>query len=607
MLSRVFRLPYLIFRLHSRSFVSRLLHPARSVQFPEWLLALLLGAAVLAAYRPALTGSLLWDDAAHLTAGALQGWDGLRRIWFEPGATQQYYPVLHSAFWLEHRLWGEAVTGYHLVNMAWHALSACLIVLVGQRLAMRGAWIAGFLFALHPVHVESVAWISEQKNTLSLVFALLATLAWLRFDASRATRHWALAFALFALALGAKTVTATLPGALLVVAWWRHGTISPRRDALPLVPWIALGIAAGLGTAWMEHHVIGAAGAEFALSPVQRLLLAGRAVWHYLAAFCWPAGLMFTYPRWRIDPRAAVAWLYPAALIALAVALFHLRHRTRAPLAALLAFVGSLFPALGFIDVYPFRYSYVADHFQYLANIPLAMLAGAGIVWVSDRTATPMERRLLSLATNGLLLVLGLLTWRQATHYRDEEMLYRTTLAANPDSWMAHHNLGRLMSRKPGGLEEAITHFEAAIRLKPDHARAHFSLGVALQRAGRATEAIPHFEAAIRLEPNNTVLVASAHYLLGDILRHDSARLADAIAHLREAARRRPMVVETHNTLGEALLAAGRPDDARREFEEALRLQPDYAAAKANLARNQFFVIEKPRTTTSVLWAKRRP
>lgn len=549
------------------------------------VLGALLIAAVFLAYAPALSGDLLWDDAAHITVGALQGWDGLVRIWLEPGATQQYYPVLHSAFWIEHRLWGSAVLGYHLVTAALHAGAACLVVLLGQRLAIRGAWIAGFLFALHPVHVESVAWISEQKNTLSLVLALLAALSWLRFDESRARRDWIVAFAFFALALGAKTVTATVPCALLVLGWWRRGAIAWRRDVVPLLPWLALGIAAGLGTAWVERHVIGASGAEFALSPVQRLLLAGRAVWHYFATFLWPAHLVFTYPRWTIDPASVRAWAYPAAMLALIGAFWRVRDRTRAPLAAMLVFAGMLFPVLGFLDVYPFRYAFVADHFQYHANVALCLMVGGVIGWGIERAGAGAQRRVVASAAGALLLTLGALTLSEARHYRDAETLYRATLTANPASWMAHHNLGRLVSRKPGGLTEAIEHFEAAIALKPDHARAHYSLGVALQRVGRGAEAVPHFESAIRFEPGNPELVANSHYIAGDILRGEPARLDEAIAHLREAVRLKPKVAQGHNTLGEALLRAGRADDARRAFTEAVRLQPAFEAAQANLAR----------------------
>ncbi|HEY3286255.1 MAG TPA: tetratricopeptide repeat protein [Gemmatimonadaceae bacterium] len=531
----------------------------KSAERREIAFALLLLVAVFAAYAPALGGGLVWDDSAHITLGALQGWDGLLRIWLEPGVTQQYYPVLHSAFWLEHRLWGDSVTGYHLMNAGLHAIAAILVAVLGQRLEVRGAWLGAFVFALHPVNVESVAWISEQKNTLSLVLALMAALAWLRFDASRARRDWLVGSGLFLLALGSKTTVATLPCALLVIVWWKRGHIAWRRDVAPLLPWLVAGIAAGLTTAWIERHVIGAEGTEFMLSPLQRTLLAGRALWHYLATFVWPASLVFTYPRWTIDARDAVAYAYPAAIAAVAAVLWTVRRHTRAPLAAFLIFAGVLFPVLGFLSVYPFRYAYVADHFQYHASIPLALLAAAGLAWAGDRVAAGARTGMRWAAAGATLVVpgvlilsLAVLTWRQAGDYRDAETLYRATLARNPSSWMAHHNLGRLMSRTPGGLEEAIAHFQLALALKPDHARAHYSLGVALQRAGRGREAVPHLQAAIRLEPNNRPLVANAEFLLGTeaLRRPDGA--TEAVAHFEAALRLKPGVAETEAALAEA-------------------------------------------------------
>jgi tetratricopeptide (TPR) repeat protein len=534
-------------------------------------------AAVFVAYAPALGGDLVWDDAAHVTRGALQGWDGLWRIWFEPGATQQYYPVLHTAFWVEHRLWGDATVGYHAANALWHAIASLLTVLLGQHLGVRGAWVAGFLFAVHPVHVESVAWISEQKNTLSLVFALAAALRWTRFDASRQPRDWAEGLGWFLLALGTKSVTAVVPCALLVVAWWRRGRVAWRTDVAPLIPWIVLGAAAGLGTAWVERHFIGANGAEVGLSAIERPLLAARAVWHYLTTFLWPSSLVFTYPRWDIRANELTAYAYPVAALALTYAWWRVRAWSRAPLAAWLAFAGMLFPALGFVDVYPFRYAFVADHFQYHANVALALAFGGAMAWsrrallgdASRPQPAGTRRRLIDVGLTTLFLTLVVLTWRQAGHYTDAETLYRATLARNPSSWMAHHNLGRIVSRKSGGLEEAIAHFRMAIALKPDHARAHYSLGVALQRAGRGATAVPHFEAAIRLEPNNAPVVANAEFLLGQeaLARPDGA--ADAVRHFERALRLKPGIAETEAALAEARRrAAARPVPARRDAEQ---------------------------------------
>src|SRR5579863_1942336 len=274
--------------------------------------------SALLAYWPALRGGLLWDDSSHLTRPELQSFHGLWRIWFELGATQQYYPLLHSAFWLEHRFWGDAALGYHLTNVALHAASACLVVAIMRRLSLPGAWLAGFVFALHPVCVEAAAWISEQKSTLSGVFCLAALLTYLRFDQTRRKPAYVLATGLFVLALLSKTVTATLPAVLLVVFWWQRGRLAWRRDVLPLLPWLALGTFAGLSTAWIERTLIGARGAAFMLTPALRVLIAGRAIFFYAGKLIWPADLTFSYARWEPDPALWWQWLFPAGALGLA-------------------------------------------------------------------------------------------------------------------------------------------------------------------------------------------------------------------------------------------------------------------------------------------------
>ena len=240
---------------------------------------------------------MLWDDNAHITRGDLRSAAGLWRIWFDLGATQQYYPLIHSAFWLQHKIWGDDTRGYHLVNIVLHALSSFLLALILRRLAVPGACLAAVIFAMHPVHVESVAWITEMKNTLSGVLYLSSALAYLRFDERRQKRMYATAMALFVPALLSKTVAATLPAALLVVFWWRRGRLHWRRDVLPLAPWFALSAAAGLLTAWVERTLIGAEGAAFQFTLIERVLIAGRAVWFYLGKLLWPANLIFIYPR----------------------------------------------------------------------------------------------------------------------------------------------------------------------------------------------------------------------------------------------------------------------------------------------------------------------
>lgn len=531
--------------------------PARSS--PDvWLGIVLLGAIVLA-YSPALIGGLVWDDDAHITKTALRSWDGLRRIWFELGATQQYYPLLHSAFWVEARLWGDEVLGYHTINLLLHFMAASLVVVLGQRLRIRGAWLAGFLFALHPVHVESVAWISEQKNTLSLVFYLGAALAWLRFDERRRPRDYAMAVVLFAMALGTKTVTATLPAALLVLVWWRRGRVEWRRDVVPLLPWFALAAAGGLFTAWVERRIIGAEGAEFDLALGQRALLAARVICFYLWKLFWPANLMFTYPRWAVDARALSSYLFPLALATVLAAFWRIRGRTRAPLASLLIYGGSLLPVLGFFNIYPFRYSWVADHFQYLASVAILVPVAALLTGLIERARSPSLRKLGQAGVGVLLAMLGFLTWRQSATYTDAVTLYRVTLDRNSDSWKEHNNLGRILARSTRTVGEAIPHYEATVRLKPDHVRAHYSLGVALFVSGRMAEAVPHFRRVLELAPGTPLLAGTSHYFLGAILMNAPGQLDAARLELEEAVRLKPNDEEARTKLGEVLQRLGRP------------------------------------------------
>ncbi len=547
---------------------------------PPRALSLALGALVFAvtllAYLPAIRAGFIWNDSDYVTAPALQSWHGLWRIWSEVGATEQYYPLLHSAFWVEHRLWGDTPAGYHLINILLHAGAACLFGAVLRRLftppgsprrreAEAGAWLGALLFALHPVCVESVAWISEQKNTLSLVFYLAAALAWLRFDATRDRVSYFVAFGCFIAALFSKTTTATLPAALLVVCWWRRGRIEWSRDVRPLVPWFILGAALGLFSAWVEKDFIGAEGSEFTLSFIQRGLLAGRIVWFYLGKLLLPFDLIFIYPRWTVDAGVAWQWIFPLGLLAALAALWFWRRRQRAPLAVLLLFAGSLFPVLGFFNVYAFLFSFVADHWQYLPC--LAVLAAAA-TWLAR---APVYVSAL------LVGALGVLTWQQSGMYADMDTFYRATLARNPACWMAHNNLASLLHEAHRD-DEAITHYEAALQFKPDSDKAHTNLGVILRERHQLPEAIAHFEAALRLMPNDGVY----HDNLAGALR-EAGRITEALPHHREALRLVPGFHAAHNNYGVTLRDLGRNDEAIAQFEEAVRLEPNSAPAHLNL------------------------
>ncbi len=514
--------------------------------------------ATILAYLPALDAGFLWDDDAYVTHNlAVRSPDGLARIWLEPWASPQYYPVTLSSFWLEYRLWGQAPRGYHLTNVLLHAASAVLVWRILRRLAVPGAWVASAFFALHPVHVESVAWITERKNVLSGLFFLLSLLAWLSFsplvEAKRGNpRFWAPSFLLFLCALGSKTVTGSLPAVLLLLSFWKRGRIVAR-DALALVPFFAAGAAMGSLTGWLEKHRVGAWGPDWDLSFVERLLVAGRAVWFYAGKLVWPAGLSFVYPRWEIDASAASQWLWPLAAIATLAALWLARGALgRGPLTAVLYFGGALFPALSFVNVFPMLYSFVADHFQYLASLGLLSLAAAGAASGIRRTLGETKRaRGVGAALSLLALsMLAAATWSRASVYRDQETLWRDTIRKNPGAWMARANLASLLhasapqSSDPAARErmlaEAEQEYLASLSLRPGNSPARMNLAHLYEERGLTDLAEKEFATAAA-QPNRYPPGSRGFLQAGDAWYHyarflaDHARLAEAQDAYRRA------------------------------------------------------------------------
>jgi tetratricopeptide (TPR) repeat protein len=429
----------------------------------EWLpnrrWAALLVAVVLLAYTRMWWAGFIWDDDDYVINNqCLWAWDGLWAIWFEPSRTPQYYPLTHTSFWLEYQLWRLHAPYYHVVNVLLHAANALLLWAVLRQLAVPGAWLGAALFALHPVEVETVAWITERKNTLSAFFGLAFLLAWLRYrfgprvvqtadDAAQepVSFLWlAIAVALFVASLLCKTVTITLIGVVLVISWWKTGRLSGR-DLLGVAPLLCLGLPLALGTVMLEKEHVGAIGAEWALGALDRIVLAGRVIVFYFTKLLWPTPLLFFYPRWEVSAASAWQWLFPAAVGGVLATLWVARDRLgRGPLAATLIFIGMLFPALGFFDVFPFQYSFVADHFQYHASAAaLAGLAAAATLAVSRLS----DARLRVIPPVAWLAVLACITAAQTRVYIGVEPLYRHVLAHDPSSFIAANNLGTFYSR----------------------------------------------------------------------------------------------------------------------------------------------------------------
>ncbi len=581
------------------------------------------------AYSPTLQAEFIWDDNDYVWRNpalkSTQGLDGLRAIWI-PRLTPQYYPMVFTSFWIEEQLYpddpeargGKAVIGYHLVNLLLHVASALLLAVTLRRVGLSAgvAWAASFLFALHPVHVETVAWVTERKNVLSMFFFLLAALAYLRFDRERegarsrqpsaisdprkAHTPWSwygLALLLFVAALLSKSVTASLPVVLGIALWWRGERLALRRLA-PLLPMLALGAAAGLHTGYLERVHVGAIGADWDFTLLDRVVIASRAVLFYPWKILWPHPLLFVYPRWVIDSGSIMSyWAVGAGVVLLAVLLlFWRRGGLRGPLAAAATYGVMIFPALGFANIFPMRFSFVADHFQYHASIGTLVLAAGSFAWLVRNARLRLAA--LTLAS----LICAALTYRQATIYHNEETLYTHTIERNPAAWMAQTNLAswylgqaekHRVRQDASGVENAARkaerHARAALEARPGHDVACSNLAEALRMQGRYDEAMTWLDRAIesasaeladQQRRGNELKVRLAR---SDVAEYNAlrGRLFELMREPERAieAYERAIEVEdlllVHEALSRLYAAAGRLDRAAPHYEAILRRHPN--------------------------------
>jgi protein O-mannosyl-transferase len=535
------------------------------------IFAVVLTAVTILAYRPAWHGGFLWDDDDYIIKNELlTAPDGWQRIWFSLDSPSQYFPFTYSTFRIEHALWGLNTTGYHWVNLLLHVGNALLVWAVLARLKVPGSWLAAAIFALHPVQVESVAWITERKNVLMGFFFLLTLLTWIVFVDERTRRPWlfyCLALICYVLALSAKATASTLPAALFLILWLQEKPITVRR-VIQILPFVALGIGMGLLAVWWERYHQGTNRGLFTfLSPIERILVASRAVWFYLSKIFWPSNLTFIYPRWNISPANWIDYIWLVAGIAACVAIyFGRRYFGRSVEVAAAFFVATLSPVLGFVMLFTFRYTFVADHYQYLACIGPIAIASAGILGLSYKFA--QYRTMIVSAALLVVASLGMLTWRQAATYADIETLWRTTLARNPECWMAHTNLGFVFLQK-GKIDDGIAHYRSALQMQPDSWDAEYNLGTALVRKGQVDEAIRHCERAVGMRPTDP----DAQVSLGDALLR-KGRIDDAIDHYQKAMMARPDHFLSRYGLCQALLEKGELDSAIQVCRSALVLWP---------------------------------
>jgi tetratricopeptide (TPR) repeat protein len=553
----------------------------------SWVWAAALVLLVVVVYWPTLANGFVWDDEVHVASSSDPASPAsLRTIWVNRNSVLQYYPLTQSTFWTEYRLWGLDPLGYHVVNLLLHAVTVLFAWRLLTRLGVPGAWLAAAIFAVHPVEVESVAWVTEQKNMLSCALALASILAYLRFSPPEAAnpaesevspqqgawRYYGLALGLFIAALLSNTVTATVPAVLLVVYWWKQGRV-PRREIVGLAPFFAIGLALSVVTIGLEKTHIEATGQVWSLSPLDRLLVGGRALWFYADKIVWPQPLIFFYPRWPINSYDPWQYLYPAAALAVLVSLWLARKRIgRGPLAAVLIFAGVLTPVLGYFDIFSFRYSFAADRFQYHASIALIALAAAVLARGSERLGQRI-RWLSSLAVICLLLLLSAVAEQRTLAYHDRDTLYDNTLALNPDAWVIPEDLGNFL-RNHGKNEQAIPWYRKAIEIRTKlvsdeptlsaHrkglAGCYSQLALALQHSGKAAEAEASHREAIklyeRLVSKNPGVGAykdslAASYVDLGFLYRDVGRTDEATASFRKAIETREQLVHENPTVSD--------------------------------------------------------
>lgn len=517
-------------------------------------------------YIPAMRAGYVWDDDAYVTANPLLTTpDGLKSIWFSLDSPSQYFPLVYTTFRLERAIWGLNAAGYHVVNILLHIANALLLWLILRRLKIPGAWLASAIWALHPVNVESVAWITERKNTLSTLFYMLSVFGWMRSVEESGKRRWVyygLSLLAFMSALFAKTTACTIPIALLAVLWLKGKRADWRRLA-EIVPYAIMGLAMGLVSIWWEKNHQGTLGAQFAFSLPERFIIAGHALWFYLLKLAMPVRLTFSYPRWNINAAAPLQYLWSGLAIVGGAALWRYRNRIgNSPIIAAAFFAGTLAPLLGFINLYTFKYTFVADHYQYVACIaPVVLLA----VLIHKSCRSQAFRAALSAV---VLCTLGAMTFIQCKAYKDSETLWRDTISKNPSSPMAHDNLGIALAMN-GDLDAAIEEHLAAIDLDPKYPDGHADLAITLVKSGRPEEAMDQCRIAMRLAPDFIL----PRTTLGSALIQ-SGRYAEAVRLLRDTLKAHPDNTDDRYNLAIALSRTGKPDEAVVEFRKVAEAQP---------------------------------
>lgn len=515
------------------------------------LRALLIAAAVFWIFSPAFLGGWLWDDDFYLYQNALLN-DPARlwKIWFVPGSLIEYYPIEASVQAIQWQLWGNETLGYHLTNVVLHIIGALLFWRLLDKFGLKFAWLGGLLFAIHPVVVESVAWISELKNVLSLPPFLLAMCYWIDYDEHKRPRDYLLALGLFLVAMLCKISMAPFPVVILLYAWWKRGRIG-WNDVKASAPFLVISLALGATTIlvgiWFREAHLQPTDPAVIGGFLSRLALAGLSISFYFCNCIWPVGLLPNYPKWPVNPPSLWQFFPWPIFIGLFV-WFWIRRESwgRHLLLGLGFFLLNILPFAGFQSATYMESTWVMDHFLYLPMLGVLGLVIAGLETANQRLSSSQRPALLGLMT----VVMALLAFEShwyAGKFVSQEALWSYTVEHNPGAFLAHNNLGNELF-KTGRVSEAIEQYQEALRINPHMAEAHINLGMALNLEGKKEEAIEQYERALKI---------NAHF---------------AMAHV---------------DLGNTLSDLGRTQEAIEHYEEALKVNPDYTEARENLEKLQ--------------------
>jgi Tfp pilus assembly protein PilF len=552
---------------------------------PSGLMTFLRAAVIIGVglwiYSPAFHGDWLWDDDWYITnQPLLHDLSGLGKFWFQPGSWVEYYPIEETLLWIEWHLFGTDTLGYHLVTVALHLIDALLVWRLLHKLGLRKAWLGGLIFAVHPACVDSVAWIVETKNTLSLLPFLLAMGAWIDYEERHSPQDYILALALFLVAMLCKITMAPFPFIILLYAWWKRRRIA-WSDVTASAPFLAVSLVLSWLTiacgAWYNQNMHRISDGVPVVTYPGRVALAGQSLAAYFAHCFWPVHLLPVYPQWRVDPSAPLQFL--PWLVFAGVLYFLWRKRAgwgRHVLLGLGFFVILLAPFLGFTIVSYMDFTWIMDHFLYIPLIGTIGLVIAALGSIEDQVPAASRPALTGLTT-ALIALLAFESRGYAVAYTDEATLWGYTVEHNSQNWMAQDNLAKalLLLNRP---HEAVPHFEVALQLRPNRSQTHLNFGRALVQMDLVDQGIGEYDRALRLNPTDPDV-----YNQKGVALLQSGRIPEALAQFDQATKLRPNYATALNNRGIALAQTGRLAEALESFNAALRIAPDDVSSLDNL------------------------